>query len=135
VQVSRGVAVGDYDNDGDVDIAVSNNGQAPALLRNDSNTGNHWLAVKLRGAGPPLSNRDAVGARVKVTAGDLTQVDEVISGSGYMSQSDLRLFFGLGQRREVDYVTVRWPSGIVQTVHPEQVDAVITVDEPRRQRD
>ena len=130
-QVSRGVAVGDYDNDGDLDLVVSNNNQPAALLRNDGGNQNHWLALRLVGAGVPFSNRDGIGARIKVVAGGLAQVDEVRGGSSWLSQNDLRVFFGLGEKRQVDLVEIRWPSGVVQQLRSVKVDQVLTVYEPR----
>ena len=135
VQVSRGVAAGDYDNDGDFDLAISNNNQPSVLLRNDGGNRNRWLGLNLVGAGPPLSNRDGIGARVKVVAGDLIQVDEVRSGSGYISQSDLRLFFGLGAQNQVDRVEIRWPSGVVQRLSTVKANQILTVLEPGEPED
>src|SRR6185312_11133768 len=91
-RVSRGLAAGDFDNDGDLDLLVSNNGQPPQLLRNDGGNTNHWLEVLLIGT---RSNRDGVGARLKVTAGDLVQYDERKGGMSYQSAQDPRLQFGL----------------------------------------
>lgn len=131
-QVSRGSAVGDYDNDGDLDVAISNNGQSGVLLRNEGGNQNHWLALRLVGAGPSLSNRSGVGACVRVEAGDLVQVDEVRSGSSYLSQEDLRLFFGLGPREQADRVEIRWPSGILQRLTGVEAGQFLTVHESRR---
>ncbi len=130
VQVSRGAVAGDYDNDGDLDLAVLNSNQPAALLRNEAGDDNHWLSLKLVGAGPPCSNRSGIGARVEVAAGDLVQVGEVRSGDSYLSQSDLRLFFGLGGRDGVAEVEVRWPSGVVQKLSSVPVDQLLTVREP-----
>jgi hypothetical protein len=129
-QVSRGSAAGDYDNDGDLDLAISNNNEAAVLLRNDRRNTNHWLAIELKGAGPPLSNRDGVGARIEVVSGDLRQIDEVRSGSSYLSQEDPRLFFGLGARQTVDLVRVRWPSGQIQELRQVRADQFLVVQEP-----
>src|SRR5256885_16071492 len=107
-RVSRGAAIADFDNDGDLDILVSNNGQPPQLLRNDGGNSNHWLQIFLIGT---RSNRDSVGARVKVTAGDLVLYDERKGGMSYQSAQDPRLHFGLGQRRTVEEVEIKWPSG------------------------
>ena len=130
-QVSRGVAVGDYDNDGDRDIAISNNNQPAVLLRNDGGNQNHWLTIEVVGAGPPLSNRNGIGARIKVVAGDLVQVDEVRGGSSWLSQDDLRVSFGLEAKDGVDLVEIRWPSGIVQQLSDVEVDQILRVHEPR----
>ena len=122
----RGVAFGDYDNDGDVDILISvNNGRA-ILLRNEGGNRNNWLILKLVGR---KSNRDGIGARVELISGDLVQVREVCAGSGYLSQSDLRVHFGLGKRSEAD-VRIRWPSGTVQTIKGLKANRIFTVVEP-----
>jgi len=104
---SRGCAFGDYDNDGDVDVLVYNMNDLPSLLRNGGGKGNNWIKIKLRGK---KCNRTAIGARVLVTVGNHTQMDEVHSGGSIMSQSDLRLHFGLGRAKAVDLVEVRWPT-------------------------
>ncbi|MES1257500.1 MAG: CRTAC1 family protein [Acidobacteriota bacterium] len=105
---ARGAAFGDYDNDGSVDVLVNNQGEAPSLLRQTEKTANHWIILKLEGV---KANRSALGARVRVTAGDLVQTGEVRSGGSYLSQSDLRLHFGLGGATKVDKVEITWPGG------------------------
>ena len=94
--LGRGCAFGDFDNDGDVDIVVNNLDGPPTLLRNDGGNRNNWILIKCVGT---RSNRSAIGTRVKVTARRARQIDEVMSGSSYYSQNDLRLHFGLGARR------------------------------------
>lgn len=111
-KVGRGAAFGDYDNDGDVDILISNNNQTANLFRNDSVNQNNWLKVKTIGT---KSNRDGIGAKIKVIAGDLVQIAEVRSAASYLSANDLRVTFGLGKRKKVDCVEIRWPSGLVET--------------------
>ena len=128
-QVSRGSAVADYDDDGDLDLAISNNDSPAVLLRNEGRGRGHWIAVGVSGAGPPKSNRDGVGARVEVVAGDLRQLDEVRSGSSYLSQEDMRLYFGLGARDAVDMVRVRWPAGGVQEIVCPAIDRMHLVSE------
>ena len=123
-QVSRGVAVGDCDNDGDLDIAVVNINDRAALLRNDGGNRQHWLSIRTVGQ---HSNRDGIGARVRLTAGDLVQVAEVHSGGSYLSQHDPRLFFGLGRRTRVDEVEIRWPGGALQRLAPLAADQFLTV--------
>jgi len=120
-QVSRGAAMGDYDNDGDLDLAVANNNQPAVLLRNDGGNLNHWLSLRLVG--------NMVGAEVRVSSGDLTQVDVVRTGSSYLCQSALRPFFGLGDRTRIDQVEILWPSGKVQHLRDVAVDQLLTVYE------
>jgi hypothetical protein len=110
---SRGAAFGDYDNDGDIDVLVVNLDDRPTLLRNDTVSGNHWITLGLIGT---KSNRSAIGARVRVTAGGRTQVSEVRSGGSYLSQNDRRAHFGLGAAERVEQVEIRWPSGQVEVV-------------------
>jgi hypothetical protein len=125
-RVSRAAAVADFDNDGDLDILVSNNGQAPQLFRNDGGNRKHWLEVRLVGT---RSNRDGVGARVRVAAGGLAQVDEAKGGMSYQSAHDPRLHFGLGESTRVDRIDVNWPSGIVDRVGNTTADRVVTIQE------
>jgi hypothetical protein len=125
-RVSRGAAVADFDNDGDLDLLVSNNGQAPQLFRNDGGNSNNWLEVFLIGS---RSNRDGIGARVKVVAGDLVQYDARKGGMSYQSAQDPRLHFGLGSRQTVDVVEVRWPSGLTDVIKNVAVNHFVTVKE------
>ena len=124
--VSRGAAVGDFDNDGDLDILVNNNGQRAQLLRNDGGNANHWLEIFLIGT---RSNRDGVGARVKVVAGDLTLYDQRKGGMSYQSAQDPRLHFGLGQRENVTSIEITWPSGTVTKLGNVKGDQIIAVKE------
>lgn len=115
---TRGVAWADYDLDGDLDLYFTNAYalEPNKLLRNEAAGGHHWLQVRLRGT---VSNRDGIGARIRVVAGGLGQVREVLTGNaGYLSQNDLVASFGLGARTAVDSVIVRWPSGIIQVLQP-----------------
>jgi len=125
-RVSRGAAMADVDNDGDLDVLVSNNGQAPQLFLNEGGAGNHWLEVALIGA---RSNRDGVGARVKVVSGNLVSHDERKGGRSYQSAHDGRLSFGLGVRNKIELVEIRWPSGTIDTLKNIEADRVITVKE------
>jgi enediyne biosynthesis protein E4 len=124
-QSSRGAAFGDYDNDGDVDVLVSVIDDAPLLLRNDT-AGGHWITIALEGT---RSNRSAIGARVTIEAGGRRQVAEVRSGGSYISQNDLRLNFGLGEATSVDRLSIRWPSGHVETSGALAADRFYTVRE------
>jgi enediyne biosynthesis protein E4 len=103
---SRGAAFGDYDNDGDVDVLILNMNDLPSLLRNDGGNRKNWIKIKLIGT---QCNRTAIGARVRVTTGEHSQIDEVHAGGSVMSQSDLRLHFGLGKAETAD-VEVKWPT-------------------------
>ena len=123
---SRGCAFGDFDNDGDVDVVVSNINDLPTLLRNDGASDRHWVKVKCIGT---VSNRSAIGARVRITVGTHSQIDEVRSGSGYISQNDLRLHFGLDSAETIDQLEVRWPSGMVESFQDLPADRVYYVEE------
>ena len=123
---SRGAAFDDLDNDGDVDVVILNSRREPTVLRNDSRNSNHWLEVVLRGV---KTNRDGVGARVKVVAGDLVQVDEVHSGRSYQGHYGMRLHFGLGKRDHIDRVEVRWIGGGSDVFENIAVDKLITLTE------
>ncbi len=125
-RVSRGAALGDYDNDGDLDILISNNGQAPQLLRNDGGNMNHWLAVYLRGT---RSNRDGIGARLKMVAGELTQVSDAKGGMSYQAAQDPRVYLGLGVHQNVDSLEITWPSGTVDRLENVAANQIITVQE------
>jgi hypothetical protein len=112
VTSSRGAAFGDYDNDGDIDILISNTDETPSLLRNDGGNRNNWIGIRAIGT---QSNRSAIGTRVKITVGNHTQMKEVTGGSSYASANDLRLLFGIGGARVVDEIEIRWPTGRIQT--------------------
>ena len=126
--LGRGCAFGDFDNDGDVDILVNNVDGPPSLLRNDGGNRNNWLSVKCAGT---KSNRSAIGARVRVTAGERTQLQEVMSGSSYYSQNDLRLHFGLGAEKRAERVEVAWPSGAKESFENVEANQWVTVTEGR----
>jgi hypothetical protein len=126
---SRGAAFDDLDNDGDLDVVVLNSRREPTILRNDSRQHSRWLGLLLRGV---RANRDGVGARVKVVAGGLTQIDEVHAGRGYQSHYGTRLHFGLGSREQVDRIEVRWIGGGVDVVEDVAADQLVTVVEGRQ---
>ena len=123
--VARGAATADFDNDGGLDLLVSHLGGQPALLRNDSKRG-HWVRIKTIGT---RSNRDGFGARVEVTAGGLTQIGEVRANSSYLSVSDRRIHFGLGEAAIIDSITIHWPSGTTDKVLNEKADQDLVVRE------
>jgi hypothetical protein len=125
--VGRGMAIGDINNDGRVDAVVSTNGGTPHVLLNLTETSNHWTTLKLVGH---KSNRDGIGAQVKVTTKQGSQWGMVTTSSGYLSASDPRLHFGLGQAEKIDRIEIRWPSGIQQVLTDKEVDRQLTIDEP-----
>ena len=123
---SRGAAFDDLDNDGRVDVVVLNSRREPSVLRNTSAFRNHWLEIELRGT---RANRDAVGARVAVTAAGRTWIDEVHSGRGYQSHWGSRLHFGLGEATQVDRIDVRWPGGARESFGPVAADQQVLLIE------
>jgi hypothetical protein len=125
-KVGRTLAVADVDNDGDLDLLVTNNGQSADLLRNDSGNRNSALQIRLVGK---QSNRDAIGARVFVTVGASTQVREIKAGSSYLGQNDIRAHVGLGTAPRADRLDVRWPGGRVETFRQVPAGAIITIVE------
>jgi hypothetical protein len=124
-RVSRGLFVGDVDNDGDLDMLITNNGQAAELLRNDGMNRGNSLILRLVGT---KSNRDAIGARLRVVSGGTSWVREVRAGSSYLGQNDLRVHVGVGTAAQVD-VGVRWPSGAVEEVRGISVNQIVTLSE------
>jgi hypothetical protein len=123
---SRGMAIADLWNDGRVSAVVNNMSAAPMLLVNLAANTNHWLGVVLRGR---QSNRDAIGARVTLRTGNAHMVQEVRSGSSYLSSSDLRLHFGLGTKTRVDALEVRWPNGEIEEFTGADADRIVTMTE------
>ena len=128
-RVGRGLATGDIDNDGDLDLLVTNNGQAAELLRNDGGNRANALVVRLRGTG---GNTDAIGARVRVTSGSRTQMRDIKAGTSYLSQNDLRAHFGLGTAITAERVEVQWPSGRTESVANVPANQIIDVAEGKR---
>ena len=125
-QLGRGAAIGDYDNDGDIDVLTSHCGGAAGLVRNDGGNGRNWSMIKVVGR---RSNRDGVGAEVRLTAGDLEQLRQVRSGSSYLSSGDKRLHFGLGERTRVDRVEIKWPSGVRQRFEDLPANTLLLIEE------
>ena len=129
VKPARGAAFGDLDNDGRIDIVLNNVDTTPTVLHNEVNSGNHWLTVKLIG-GPKIP-RDAIGATVYCTTGNIRQRGDVLSGTSYASQSDLRVHFGLGKATKIDKLEIRWPDGKQETISVSAVDQFITITQDK----
>ena len=123
---SRGMATGDLWNDGRVSAVVSNMNAAPSLLVNQMRYGKHWIAIETKGT---KSNRDGLGAKIRVKAGSRILVDEVRSGSSYISNSDRRVHFGLGTVDKVDWIEIRWPSGLTEVFENPKADSILKLIE------
>jgi hypothetical protein len=126
VYSSRGAAYADFDNDGDIDIAYTNLDGPPALLENITRSAHHWVTIQTVGT---RSNRDGIGARLKLTAGALVQYGSVRSGESYLSGNDPRVHFGLGDQGRIEELEIRWPSGQVQRLRGVPVDRIVVVEE------
>ena len=113
LRVSRGAAFGDLDNDGQIDIVVEDLDASPMILHNEGDKANHWITLEL---GAKTGNPLAIGARVKIKTGEITQTEEIRSGGSYLSQNDLRVHFGLGKATKIDELEIRWNSGKVETI-------------------
>jgi hypothetical protein len=124
--VGRGLAIADYDNDGDIDIVTNNRGDFPSLLRNDGANANHWLTVQLIGT---KSNRDGIGASLKVGSAGFVQVEQAKGGMSYLSASDPRIHFGLGKRHKIESLEITWPSGQVDRLTNVPIDQIIAIKE------
>jgi hypothetical protein len=129
--VGRGATTGDFDNDGDLDIAVSNCGAAPMLLRNDGGNRRHWIGVRARGR---ESNRFGYGASVRVESSRGIELKEIQTSGSYLSASDVRLYFGLGDDRKAKWIEITWPSGKVETITEVEADRLVDLDEARARR-
>jgi hypothetical protein len=126
--VARGACFGDYDSDGRVDAFLVNLGAQGELFHNISTGAGHWITIQLKGT---KSNRDGIGARLELTAGGKKQTAERSAGSGYLSQDDGRLHFGLGPTAKVEKLVVKWPSGREQVLDNLSADRVVLVEEPK----
>lgn len=124
--VGRGAAYADIDGDADLDLLITTTGQKPRLLRNDQSLGHHWLRLKLKGAG---KNPDAIGARVTLKAGDVTQVRTVSPTRSYISQVELPVTFGLGDATQADEIHIRWPDGSQQMLDDLAADQTLTIEQ------
>jgi hypothetical protein len=127
--VGRGMAVGDLDNDGRLDAVVTTNGGGAHILHNETATQNHWLTLRLVGH---RSNRDAIGAEIRLTTSQGQQLVTVSTAGGYLSSNDKRAHFGLGADSVAKEVEIRWPSGIVQKLGAIKADQILQVDEPEK---
>jgi enediyne biosynthesis protein E4 len=125
--VGRGSCFGDYDNDGDIDGYIANLNSRGAFLRNNKGNQNNWISLNLVGT---TSNHDGIGARVKVTSGSLVQSAQRKSETGYLSQSDPRMHFGLAKNETVNKIEIRWPSGKTQVVGDVMPNQILTITEP-----
>ena len=125
---SRSLSAGDIDNDGDLDLVIGNVGQTADVLRNDGGNRRNSLLIRTIGT---KSNRDGIGARLKLTVNGKVLLREVKAGSSYLSQSDLRVHFGMGQAARADNLEIRWPSGAVETVKDVEANQILTITEGR----
>ncbi len=123
---SRGASFGDLDNDGDIDIVISNARDRADVLQNDSESKGHWIQIETIGT---QSNRDGVGARIRITIEGKTRIEDVRSGGTYAGMNDMRVHFGLGNHDSIDRIQIRWPSGITDTLEEVSVDQILTVTE------
>jgi hypothetical protein len=131
LRVGRGLAVGDYDNDGWLDFLVGNNGQDAQLFHNDGgerevSRKNHWLGVRLIGT---KSNRDGVGAALKVVACEFVSYDQAKGGMSYCSAQDSRIYFGLGAHEKLDRLEITWPSGAHEVIQNLAANQIVTIEE------
>jgi hypothetical protein len=126
MHAGRGLAVGDLWNDGRLSAVISNMNDHPSLLVNQVRSANHWIGLRTIGT---KSNRDGIGARIMVKVGGRNLVDEVRSGASYASNNDQRVHFGLGAATKIDWVQIRWPSGLTERFEGLAVDTIHTIKE------
>jgi len=126
--VGRGGCFGDYDNDGDIDVFIVNLHEEAVLLRNDIGNRNNWILINLVGT---ESNRDGIGATVRITTGEITQTAQKTGGGQYLSNNDPRLHFGLSDHEVIDRIEISWPSGIEQILENVEVNQILTIEEER----
>ena len=127
VKCGRGAAFGDLDNDGRIDVVINNLEGTPTVLHNVTQSSGNWLTMKL--VGGPKGPRDAIGAKVYLTAGGIRQREDVISAGSYLSQNDMRVHFGLGKETRVEKLEVEWPDGVKETVAISAVNRIVTIVE------
>lgn len=125
--VGRGLATGDIDNDGRMDAVITTNDGGLHIFHNETTNQNHWIALNLAGH---KSNRDGIGAEIRVTTANGSQFSTVTTSGSYLSASDKRAHFGLGNASKIEAIEIHWPSGMVQTLRNISVDRLLTVDEP-----
>jgi len=125
--VGRGACIGDYDNDGDMDILVVNLNDSCRFLRNNKGNQNNWLLINLTGT---TSNRDGIGARIKIISGGRVQIAQKKSTTGYLSQNDPRIHFGLGGSTLIEKIEIQWPSGKVQKLENISANQILDIKEP-----
>lgn len=127
-RVGRGACLGDYDNDGDIDIFIVNLNGLSTFLRNNNGNDNNWITLDLIGES---SNRDAIGSRIKLVSGEIIQTAQKKSTTGYLSQNDARLHFGISQNEVVESIEIKWPSGKVQLLENVKANQILTINEPK----
>jgi len=127
--VGRGACFGDYDNDGDIDGYIVNLNDRGSFLRNNKGNQNNWITLNLTGT---TSNRDGIGARIKLTAGGKTYVAQKKSTTGYLSQNDPRVHFGLAKNELIEKIEIIWPSGKLQVLENVKVNQILSVKEPQK---